>query len=137
MKRVMIAILASVYALFLCSCGLNSTYNDTNEYHEPQTDLLLEEAYGNSVATKLIFDFADEIGYYPSSVFGPYCFDMRSHTVHDTDSECLKQIPYEDRMSCWVYNCYNIQQVKKELSANPYLSRFEWNYCQKCLPAVG
>lgn len=137
MKKITNAILAFVCALSLCSCGLNSTYNDTHEYEEPDIPQLLGEANGNPSATKLIFDFAEEIGYYPSSVFGPYCFDMRSHTVHDTDAECVNDIPFESRMSCWVYDCHNLRQVKEALVDNKYLSRFEWQFCPACLPDVG
>lgn len=102
------------------------------EYCGPDVALIMDEAYGNAVATKYIFDFAEEIGYWPSAVFGPYCFDMRDYTIHDTDSDCVSKIPYESRMSCWTYSCDNLSDVKHTIKDNSYLSQFTWMLCPKC-----
>ena len=136
----LLPIAAFLVMIILGFAGVKPAPRDTTsvsfsvgEKCEPQIALLLDEAYGNPTATKLIFDFAEEIGYSPADVFGPYCFDMRSHTIHDTDAECVNDIPFEDRMSCWVYNCYSLQQTQKTVTSNSFLSQFDWTICPVCL----
>ena len=134
MKRVLTVIIALICSFFLFACSLNETYNSKNNPLEPDVSQLLDEAYGNAAATKMIFDFAEEIGYLPSDVFGPYCFDMRTHVIHHTNSACIEQIPFESRMSCWVYDCYTLQSVKRKVKENQFLSKFDWEICPICIP---
>ena len=77
--------------------GMENEYllEELDRRNFPDWILLLDEAGGNAAATELLFEFAEEIGYDPSAVLGPFVLDAQTNTVHDTDSSCVESIPYE------------------------------------------
>lgn len=88
---------------------------------------MLADAVGNADATKYLFDFAEAVGYWPSSIYGDYCLDTEKHTVHDTDSLCVEQIPYENRSSFLPARCFTLEEIKDVFENDNY------TFCPQCI----
>jgi hypothetical protein len=98
----------------------------------PNISLIIEELESNGMYDEIgnLFIMADKLGYYPSAIYGQFCIDNRVSLIHLTDSECVVDIPLENRGSV---TPMNLQDLKKEIIDNDaYLDKHL--LCSVCFP---
>lgn len=94
--------------------------------------LIIEELEGNEMYDEIenLFVMADKIGYYSSAIYGNFCIDNRNYLIHLTDSNCVSNIPFENRRSVVTMN---LDKLKTEIEDDDtYLSGH--SLCDLCFP---
>ncbi len=139
MKKKLVVLAVTVLSLMLCACGSNSSdyapgYDSYYDYFEDAgipdpfifIDELISQGYSNDVDE--LRRMVDEIGYYPSVLFGDYIADT-DRVIHMTDGPCFEDIPSEKLIPIGPFA--SLKAVEREIAdRDKYLDGYR--ICEKC-----